>query len=364
MPEAAKRKAQDAGAEAPKRARTEIVVSKNSSGGQLVAQRPVPRTSGLLAPTMKLTGHSSAVNSFKFSGNGGHHALSGSADRDIFLWNVYGECENYNVLRGHRNAVMEVHWSSDSLQVFSASADKTLGVWDAESGQRLKKLSGHEGFVNGCCPSRSAPHLLASASDDGTVKLWDARRKGCVLTVPHDYQVTAVSWALDDVCVYSGCLDNVVRAWDVRNAKNGGGGESVPEPLLVLKGHAGTITSLATSPDGHHLLSNAMDSTARKWDVRPFAAGGDAARCAAVYEGATQNFEQRLLRCAWSADGERVGAGSADGTACVWDAATAQLLYKLPGHRGTVNEVAFHPTEPILGSCSTDGTILVGEIAR
>lgn len=48
------------------------------------------------------------------------------------LWDVYGECRNYNVLSGHKNAVLEVQWTYDSAQVISASADKTVGVWDAQ----------------------------------------------------------------------------------------------------------------------------------------------------------------------------------------------------------------------------------------
>lgn len=48
------------------------------------------------------------------------------------LWDVYGECRNYSVLSGHKNAVLEVQWTYDSAQIVSASADKTIGVWDAQ----------------------------------------------------------------------------------------------------------------------------------------------------------------------------------------------------------------------------------------
>lgn len=49
----------------------------------------------------------------------------------VDLWNVYGDCENYNVIEGHKNAVLDVHWTYDSTQIISASADKTIGLWDA-----------------------------------------------------------------------------------------------------------------------------------------------------------------------------------------------------------------------------------------
>ena len=56
---------------------------------------------------------------------------------------------------------------------------------------------------------------------------------------------------------------------------------------------------------------------------------------------------QSLLRCGWSSDGRRVGAGSSDRHVHIWDTTSRALLYKLPGHKGAVNEVSFHPKEPI-----------------
>lgn len=44
-------------------------------------------------------------------------------------------------------------------------------------------------------------------------------------------------------------------------------------------------------------------------------------------------------------------------------AATCEVEYALPGHKGSVNEVVFHPKEPIVGSCSNDRTIFLGELA-
>ncbi len=66
---------------------------------------------------------------------------------------------------------------------------------------------------------------------------------------------------------------------------------------------------------------------------------------------------------AWTPDGKHIGAGSADRNVYVWDAATAKLAYLLPGHKGSVNEVAFHPAEPIVLSCSSDKKLFIGELA-
>ena len=63
------------------------------------------RTSSLQAPTMLLTGHLDQVNAVEFHPSGNVLA-SGSHDKKIFLWNTYGDCSNYCVLSGHKNAVL------------------------------------------------------------------------------------------------------------------------------------------------------------------------------------------------------------------------------------------------------------------
>jgi WD40 repeat protein len=65
--------------------------------------------------------------------------------------------------------------------------------------------------------------------------------------------------------------------------------------------------------------------------------------CVKVFTGHQHTFERLLLRCCWSPDGKRVAAGSADRVVYIWDAETCQLAYALPGHKGSVNDVAFHP---------------------
>ena len=79
--------------------------------------------------------------------------------------------------------------------------------------------------------------------------------------------------------------------------------------------------------------------------------------------GHQHNYEKLLLKASWSPDGTLVGVASADCLCYVFDTAKPQLpKYQLPGHKGSVNEVAFHPTQPILGSCSSDHSVYLGEI--
>lgn len=140
------------------------------------------------------------------------------------------------------------------------------------------------------------------------------------------------------------------QVWDLRTG----------EVSLTLAGHSDTVTGLRVSPDGTHLLSNSMDNTLRVWDLRPYAPKN---RCAKIFTGHVHTFEKNLLRCDWSSDGSRVAAGSGDRMVYVWDTSTRAVQYKLPGHTGSVNEVVFHPTEPIVASCGSDKQIYLGEIA-
>ena len=120
---------------ASKRARTDgAIVAAPTGGGAIVAaaggvrmgeEEEDDRTSGLAAPIMLLSGHKAPVYSLKFDPSG-QYLASGSNERSIFLWNVYGDCENYNVLAGHKNAVLELHWFPDGGSIVTASADKTV----------------------------------------------------------------------------------------------------------------------------------------------------------------------------------------------------------------------------------------------
>ena len=90
------------------------------------------------------------------------------------LWNTYGSCENYGVLKGHKGAVLDLQWSRDSRVVFSASADKMLASWDLETGVRIRRYMAHEEVVNCVDVSRRGVEMLASASDDGCIGVSDS----------------------------------------------------------------------------------------------------------------------------------------------------------------------------------------------
>lgn len=102
---------------------------------------------------------------------------------------MYGECENLSVMSGHTGAVMELHFSPDGSNIYTASTDNTLGIWDIGTGQRIKKLKGHTTFVNTVRGTRRGVQTLVSGSDDSTIKIWDTRKKNCAATMNSSYQV-------------------------------------------------------------------------------------------------------------------------------------------------------------------------------
>jgi Prp8 binding protein len=346
---------------------------------------------------MQLTGHGAEVFTVKFSpvassdNNTAAALASGGADRCVLLWRPRGEHEeeddgsqapgewtSYALMRGHRNAVLEVAWFSDGERLASAGADGSVRLWDAPSGSQVRRLArGVRGAVNCCAPHGA--QLLAAGGDDGLVRVWDGRQRRPAHVLASGggvgaanggggnddqrqpprrptsgaFPVTSVAWSLAGDQLFSAGVAEAIDCWDLRRGA----------VAARLQGHADTVTGLAPSPDGASLLSNSMDGSLRIWDARPFVPEGKD-RCLKALAGHSHSRAERaLLRCAWSADGARVTAGSADRTVYVWCARSRELLYALPGHRGVVHESVFHPNEPVLASCSSDRTIYLGELA-
>jgi len=336
-----------------KRQRTDAGAIIASTGNE---QPKEIRTSDLQAPIMLLTGHEAAVNSISFSPDGKYLASS-SADKTILLWEVFGDCKNYGILRGHKNQVLEVQWGKDINRLFSAGADQSGAVWDLERNKRVKRLGEHTATVHSISAgTNAASRSCVTVSDDGTAKMWDLRSKSSIMTLPHQYPLTSVAFenrtSEAEGFIYCGGIDNLIHCWDTRN---------INQEIFRLMGHRDTVTSLRMDPFGSYLLSNAMDHELRVWDIRPFA---PIQRCVKVFVGAQHNFEKHLLKANWAPDGSLVGSGSADRMVYVWDTTSRDIRYKLPGHDGTVTEATFHPKQPIIASCGTDKKIYLGEIQK
>ncbi len=203
------------------------------------------------------------------------------------------------------------------------------------TGERLCRFKGHSAIINSCSVSRRGSNLILSVGDDGQLILWDPREKLLVESWQESYPLTAVAWGHDGSTFFSAGIENDIKVWDLRK-------KSVS---YLLSGHENVITGLRTSPDGGFLLSNSMDNTLKIWDIKPFCAVPN--RMIKNLEGAPHGFEKNLIRPCWSADGKYVASGSGDRSMVVWDVKNSRMVYKLPGHKGCVNEVDWHPKESI-----------------
>eukprot|EP00659_Diplonema_papillatum_P008290 gene8290-12792_t len=250
------------------------VVSGGKGSGSRYGAVVRARTSDLEAPVMHLQGHESEVLTMRFSPLGNTLASAGT-DKLIFIWNVYGHCQNLHRFKGHTNAITELQWNTSGDRLYTSSADCTVCIWDVPGMTRIKKIK-HAEIVNCCAVSKRGDPLLVAGGDDGFARLWDTRApKNVAQSYEGAFPVTSVDIAAGGDLVYAGDAAGEVQVWESRKEK----------VLYTLRGHTDVVTGLRISPDGTHLLSNAADNTLRQWDIRPFVAGGDNARCTRVLYG-------------------------------------------------------------------------------
>uniref|UniRef100_A0A7E4V5M2 WD_REPEATS_REGION domain-containing protein n=1 Tax=Panagrellus redivivus TaxID=6233 RepID=A0A7E4V5M2_PANRE len=308
------------------------------------------RHSNLQSQIMLLTGHEGEIYTARFSTDGRFLASAGF-DMKILFWSTYGDCENFSSIKAHKGSISDIQFSRDETTIYSSSTDKTVKAWDLETGKCLRNFKTHTEIVNACHPARRGPALVLSGGDDGMLHVHDMRKKEAAMSIANfeNFAVLGVSFNDTSDWAFGGGIDNTIHAWDLRKQ----------ERVFDLQGHTDSITGLSLSPKGEYLLSNSMDCTARAWDVRPFAHQD---RLVGVYGGHQHNFEKNLLKCGWSGDGKWVTAGSSDRFSYVWDFKSKKIVYKLPGHQGSVNATDFHPVEPILLSAGSDKQIFLGEL--
>jgi WD40 repeat protein len=146
-----------------------------------------------------LEGHTAAVLGVALSGDG-RRAVSASRDKTLKVWEVESGRE-LRTLEGHTAAVLGVALSGDGQRAVSASRDKTLKVWEVGSGRELRTLEGHTDIVWGVALSGDGRRAV-SASSDKTLKVWEVESGVPLATLNCDSAAycCAFSEALKLVC--------------------------------------------------------------------------------------------------------------------------------------------------------------------
>ena len=342
--------------QAYKRARTSdaLVLSTHPFNNTALTTTPAARSS-LPSPTLQLTGHQAAVYALRFDRSGRLLASAG-ADKQILLWDYSDSCNNTLALTGHTAAVLDIDFTASSDQLVSASVDASASVWDVETGQRVKRLRHHTGIVNTVAAASHDPHLFVTASDDGYLLLHDTRTlKRYTAAYAHTYPIFASAFSTSGSgaagCVYHAGLDSLIYCHDLR---------ALTQPLYHIECHADSVTGIALNTEHTLLASHGMDGTLSLSNVQPYTPHPN--RVLAQYPGTAHDHERNLLRCCLSPDSALLSGGSADRVVSVWECASGEVRWRLPGHKGCVNSVVFHPTEPVIASASNDKRIFVGEL--
>lgn len=262
---------------------------------------------------------------------GGGRIVSACFDKTL---RVYDIDSGYllRVLEGHTEWVFGV-CALDDLRVVSASWDKTLRVWDAGSGSVLQVLAGHTAAVRNVCALGDG--RVVSGSDDKTLRVWDTRTNGAMLRVleGHGKGVFHVC-ALTRGRVVSASYDNTLRVWDVDSGS----------VLRVLEGHL-ELVRCVTALGEDRCVSASEDGTLRVWDVN----SGDLLQ---VLEGHTDKAHGVCVL----GDG-RVASGSADATLRLWDIESG-LSRQFGGHVESVEFVCALRDGRVV-SASRDATLRI-----
>ena len=177
----------------------------------------------------------------------------------IGIWIYDAETgEELDLLSGHTSSVYSVSFSPDGNTLASGSLDKTVRLWDANTGRHIRTLTGH--WVLSVSFSPDGNTLASGGWQE--IRLWDAHTGRHIRTLTgHTSSVYSVSFSPDGNTLASRSLDKTVRLWDAHTGRH----------IRTLTGHTGGVSSVSFSPDGNTLASGSVDGTILLWALTPSA---------------------------------------------------------------------------------------------
>ena len=301
-----------------------------------------------------LKGHSDWIRSLAFSPDG-QAIVSGSNDKTVRLWNVQTGQLIY-LLTGHKDRVKSVGISPDGNTIISGDASRVVKVWGWKTGQCQQTINTSFSpavTLNSIAirqdPTDSQGTIVATGSGGdeggvklGQVKLWELETGERQLSFKaHFSSVRSLVFSPNGKNLASGSNSCNITLWRVEGDVE----KSVSRVKTINNAHLSEVLSLAVSPDGQTLVSCGADRTIKIWDL----ATGTKKQPHILYGHAG-----RVWCVAISPDGTKITSASGDYTVKVWDLATGKLLQTLTGHLGEVRAVAFSPDGSLIASGGDD----------
>ncbi|KAJ1044791.1 hypothetical protein NDA10_004358 [Ustilago hordei] len=211
-----------------------------------------------------LAGHKGWITAIATAQENPDLLLTASRDRTIIVWQLSRDDSNYGypkrILHGHNHFVSDIVISSDCQFALSASWDKTLRLWDLNTGTTTRRFVGHTADVLSVSFSADNRQIV-SGSRDRTIKLWNTLGE-CKFNITddgHSEWVSCVRFSPNpqNPVIVSAGWDKVVKVWDLSNC--------------TLKtnhyGHTGYINTVTVSPDGSLCASGGKDGVTMLWEL-------------------------------------------------------------------------------------------------
>uniref|UniRef100_A0A8C0LEG6 Apoptotic peptidase activating factor 1 n=1 Tax=Canis lupus dingo TaxID=286419 RepID=A0A8C0LEG6_CANLU len=241
------------------------------------------------------------------------------------------------VVRPHTDAVYHACFSEDGQRIASCGVDKTLQVFKAETGEKLLEIKAHEDEVL-CCAFSTDDRFIATCSVDKKVKIWNSMTGGLVHVYDeHSEQVNCCHFTNNShyLLLATASSDCFLKLWDL-NQK---------ECRNTMFGHTNSVNHCRFSPDDKLLASCSADGTLKLWDVKS-ANERKSINVKQFFlnsEEPQEDMEVIVKCCSWSADGTRIMV-AAKNKIFLFDIHTGGLLAEIhTGHHSTIQYCDFSP---------------------
>jgi tricorn protease-like protein len=297
------------------------------------------------APKLTLKGHSDDVKTIAFSADG-KTIVSGSIDKTVILWDVQTGQVKQRFTK-HQGWVWTLAFSSDEETVVSACFDTSdVWVWDAHTGEPRRRLTPQ---LSAMAFSRTGEVFIGARGESlytWDTQTWKRNRTG----TPHTDAIYIISLSSDGKTLASGDRDGTIILWDTESWR----------PIQKIK-LQNWIKSLAFSPDGKKLVvgSAVMNASGNQiageinvWDL------------AAKKSITLMKSPEIVWSVSVSPNGKLIVGASRGGKIRIWDAQTEKLKDTFDGHDKIVFEAIFSPDGALLASCGGDGTIKLWDISN